>query len=233
MSNKEELTIKKIRKFISIFMVTLIIVMSLSGVLLKRQVKANNDVQLPESTHFLITNSNESYKKLNIELDRLKNQPLSPMAYNTQLQNLFNKYDGAEATYTKTNLLTSKLASAILPQRSDVKEIVYNGGINSFATTNEGLRYFSEYYSTLALVGGGAGLALAGASAGAVLGPVGSLVGIIGGVVATIILHSRYSDTHELYKKMVGRGLHSGGVRMTLTETFTISTLYTDEIWFS
>ncbi|MGX4763405.1 hypothetical protein [Holzapfeliella sp. JNUCC 72] len=213
-------------------MVNLILVMSLSGILLKSQVNANDSAQLPKSTHFLITNSNESYRKLNAEIERLKGQSLSKTAYDGHLQTLFNKYEGAEATYTKTDSLTSKLALAVLPQRSDVKEIIYNGGINSFATTTEGLRYFSEYYSTVALVGGGAGLALTGASAGAALGPVGSLVGIVGGVVATIILHSRYSEAQKLYKKMIGKGFQSGGVRMTLTETFAISTLYTDKTWF-
>lgn len=157
----------------------------------------------------VIIEKNTKYEEFEKEFSRIKNNSRSEFSTGIyrdttkkQIANLITKYDGAEITVFAAGKYSTKFV---------------NGGVNSYASNKSGmgqLRSDLAMTATLLLTDG----TLGGA---AIAGPLGALVGLLG----SGILGNRCSGASNTMKSWINVGSSRGGVRITLTEQFAISSL--------
>ncbi|MBF0799112.1 hypothetical protein IR166_28785 [Enterococcus faecalis] len=163
-----------------------------------------------EASDKVIVTKNDQYIKFEKEFSQLQNQrstEFKTRVYSQSTQkaavNLIEKYDGAEITVVRA---AAKYSTKFV-----------NGGVNSFATNKSGLQQLRTDLATTAT------LLLANGTVGgaAVAGPLGALLGLVGGG----ILGSTVRSASNTIQSWINVGSSKGGVRVTLVEQFPISSL--------
>ena len=111
---------------------------------------------------------------------------------------LIDKYEGAEVTVLATG----------------VSHSLVNGGVNSFATNKTAMKTLANTYTN------NANIAVAGGTL------VGLPLGVFGALVAAFssgALASKFTNAANIMNSWYSSSATQGGVRLTLTETFAIS----------
>ncbi|WP_314065978.1 hypothetical protein [uncultured Vagococcus sp.] len=178
-------------------------------------VSFGNTIQAEEvasSKSEVVIVKNEKMKQLEQELAliKLKGQRSlkalngDPILSQEETAALLAKYDGAETTVyvNRAAAYQSKLV---------------NGGANFLATTKSGMSTLRSEMATTATL-----LKANGVVGGAVLG---GLAGAILGFMASSVFADRCSSGSNDMKRWIDVGSSKGGVRMTLTEEFPISSI--------
>lgn len=115
-----------------------------------------------------------------------------------ELFELVEKYEGAEVSVMATG----------------VSHKFVNGGVNSFGTTKAAMRTLASTYANNANI-----VVAGGTLAGLPLGVFGALIGAF----SSSALAGKFTNASNIMSRWVSSKSTKGGVRLTLTETFAIS----------
>ncbi|TPR16713.1 hypothetical protein [Apilactobacillus timberlakei] len=167
-----------------------------------------------------VTSSNQKYKDAQQEISTLSTQNLNDNDKNSKIQQIINKYNGAEANISIVENNMNPLFVSKFATKDDVKEKFIDGGVNDFAYNKKGLNSLRTYYGGLeatAITGGGAATVWGG--------PITTFIGLAGGGLVS----RRAGQAQTDVKSMISSNKHSGGCRMTVTEEFAIPSLYSED----
>lgn len=177
-----------------------------------------SDTDQASDQNVTVANSNEQWKEFSKECKLLSQQNLPEDQLSAKMQDLLNKYDGAEADIQLNDAgATNEVGLRSITKPASVHEKIVKGGVNDFAGSTSALAKLRTYYGLIQdeLVTGGAVVGVISAG----------LFGAIFGAGAGGILSVRSGSAQSDVKTMINNGKSNGGCRITLTDEFPIASL--------
>lgn len=214
-------------KLFSVLMSSFILLSSvpfgISSVTVSADDSVIEEVQFSDSTEIIETKSNDLYKAFlkKINSAEFKNEfnSLSDSEKEKKITDLFIEFEGAEVSLAVVDNDSFSTARASNPNYSQTgwTEKFVNGGLNDYATTKAGLKNLKGYYNYCKGVALGSTTSFGAA--------IGGGMGALAGLVTGSVLYARLNTGEGLCSSYINAGKTKGGVRMTVTDCFKISSI--------